>query len=97
MEEEEDFGGVAVAFGEGEEVEVVVSDVEVLGVRAFNQPTAMTYKYAAPLQSSVITEILERTLTPSSEKHGGTAELSSSASLRRMGNFSTADMGMSPL
>lgn len=34
---------------------------------------------------------------PSSEKHGGTAELSSSASLRRTGNFSTADMGMSPL
>ena len=37
-----------------------------------------------------------RTFIPSSEKHGGTAELSSSASLRRMGNFSTADMGMSP-
>jgi hypothetical protein len=37
-----------------------------------------------------------RTLIPSWEKHGGTAELSSSASLRRMGNFSTADMGMSP-
>jgi hypothetical protein len=33
---------------------------------------------------------------PSLEKHGGTAELSSSASLNRMGNFSTADMGMSP-
>jgi len=37
------------------------------------------------------------TLMPSSEKHGGTAELSSSASLRRMGNFSTEDMGISPL
>jgi hypothetical protein len=37
------------------------------------------------------------TLMPSSEKHGGTAEDSSSASDRRMGNFSTADMGMSPL
>lgn len=49
MEEEEDFGGVAVALCEGEEVEVVVSDVEVLGVRAFNQPTAITYKCAAPL------------------------------------------------
>lgn len=36
------------------------------------------------------------TLTPSEEKQGGTAELSSSASLRRIGNFSTADMGMSP-
>lgn len=33
---------------------------------------------------------------PSSEKQGGTAELSSSASERRVGNFSTADMGMSP-
>jgi hypothetical protein len=37
------------------------------------------------------------TLMPSLEKHGATAELSSSASLSRMGNFSTADMGMSPL
>lgn len=37
------------------------------------------------------------TLIPSSEKHGGTAELSSSASLRRTGNFSTALMGISPL
>lgn len=33
---------------------------------------------------------------PSSEKHGGTAELSSSASDRRIGNLSTADMGISP-
>jgi len=40
---------------------------------------------------------LERTLIPSSEKHGGTAELSSSASLRSIGNFSTADIGISPL
>ena len=38
----------------------------------------------------------EHTLTPSSEKHGGTAGLSSSASARRVGNFSTADIGMSP-
>lgn len=30
MEEEEDLGGVCVSFCEGEEVEVVVSDVEVL-------------------------------------------------------------------
>lgn len=37
------------------------------------------------------------TFMPSSEKHGGTAELSSSASDSRMGNLSTADMGMSPL
>lgn len=37
-----------------------------------------------------------RTLIPSWEKHGGTAEDSSSASLRSTGNCSTADMGMSP-
>lgn len=37
-----------------------------------------------------------QTLMPSCEKHGGTADDSSSASLRRTGNFSTADMGMSP-
>lgn len=30
VQEEEDFGGVGVAFCEGEEVEVVVADVEVL-------------------------------------------------------------------
>ena len=38
-----------------------------------------------------------RTFMPSSEKHGGTAEDSSSASESRIGNFSTADIGMSPL
>lgn len=30
MQEEENFGGVGVAFCEGEEVEVVVTDVEIL-------------------------------------------------------------------
>lgn len=40
VQEEEDFSGVAVAFRQGEEVEVVVSDVEVLGLRASNQPVA---------------------------------------------------------
>ena len=30
MQEEKDFGGVRVAFREGEEVEIIVSDVEVL-------------------------------------------------------------------
>lgn len=39
----------------------------------------------------------EHTFMPSSEKHGGTAELSSSASDRSIGNLSTADIGMSPL
>lgn len=34
---------------------------------------------------------------PSSEKQGGTAELSSSASDKSTGKLSTADMGMSPL
>ena len=37
------------------------------------------------------------TLIPSSEKHGGTAELSSSASLSNIGKRSTADIGISPL
>ena len=41
-------------------------------------------------------EMVDCTFMPSSEKHGGTAEDSSSASERRMGNFSTADMGISP-
>jgi hypothetical protein len=36
------------------------------------------------------------TLMPSSEKQGGTADDSSSASESRIGNFSTADMGISP-
>ncbi len=39
----------------------------------------------------------QHTLIPSSEKHGGTALLSSSASLKSIGNFSTADIGISPL
>ena len=30
MEEKEDFGGISVTFGQGEEVEVVMADVEVL-------------------------------------------------------------------
>jgi len=40
--------------------------------------------------------MVQQTLIPSCEKHGGTAELSSSASSKSTGNFSTADMGMSP-
>ena len=83
MEEEQDLGGVGVALGEGEEVEVVMADIEVLG-GLLDQRTDRG-------------EADKRALMPSWEKHGGTAEDSSSASLRRMGNFSTADMGMSPL
>jgi hypothetical protein len=30
VEEEEDFGGICVAFREGEEIEIVMSDIEVL-------------------------------------------------------------------
>ena len=48
------------------------------------------------MDNELVTKELRLTLMPSSEKHGGTAELSSSASERRMGNLSTADMGMSP-
>lgn len=36
------------------------------------------------------------TLIPSSEKQGGTADDSSSASDSKTGNFSTADIGISP-
>ena len=30
MEEEENLGGIGVSFGQGEEVEIVVSDIEIL-------------------------------------------------------------------
>ncbi len=90
MQEEEDFGRVGVALCEGEEVEVVVADVEILSCQ--RQAKSATHSL-----SSIAISCRERTFIPSSEKHGGTAELSSSASERRTGNFSTADMGMSPL
>ena len=108
MKEKKDFGGVGVAFGEGKEVEVGMANVEVLnGVKgsAFLWTRERLCGYRAChfphwLGKQPSFQILglqyARTLIPSSEKHGGTAELSSSASLRRMGNFSTADMGMSP-
>lgn len=61
-----------------------MSDVEILRKRAVRQSCE---------------QVAERrqTLTPSWDKQGGTADVSSSASERRMGNFSTADMGISPL
>lgn len=89
MQEEEDFGRVGIAFCEGEQVEVVVANVEILSGRR--------RETLAKSSTSIATPCRERTLMPSSEKQGGTAELSSSASERRTGNFSTADMGMSPL
>ncbi len=79
MEKEEDFGSICVAFGQGKEVEVVMSDVQVLED-----------------QNRSLRLVARLTLMPSSEKHGGTAEDSSSASDSKIGNFSTADMGMSP-
>lgn len=91
MQEKEDFGGVGVAFREGKEVEVVMSDVEVLWVER-EQVSAFQFFLNTDLH-----RYSARTLIPSSEKHGGTAEDSSSASDRRTGNFSTADIGMSPL
>lgn len=42
-------------------------------------------------------QYFELTLMPSWVRHGGTAELSSSASDNSIGNFSTADIGISPL
>jgi hypothetical protein len=86
VQEEEDFGGVGVAFGQGEEVEVVVADVEILFASLLDKVSVL-----------LGIESVRRTLIPSWEKHGGTADDSSSASDRRIGNFSTADMGMSPL
>lgn len=91
MQEKENFGGVGVAFCEGEQVEVVVADVEILSSRTRGNISELflnVYSNASPWG---------HTFMPSSEKQGGTAELSSSASERRTGNFSTADMGMSPL
>jgi hypothetical protein len=31
VEEEKDFGGICIAFGKGQKVEVIVSDVKILG------------------------------------------------------------------
>ena len=87
MQEEQNLGGVGVSFRDGEEVQIVVANVEVL--------TGGSISYRVSSSSTGSLAGL-RTLMPSLEKHGGTAELSSSASLRRIGNFSTADMGMSP-
>jgi hypothetical protein len=84
VEEQEDLGCIRVSFGESKKVEVVVSYVKVL-------QTVSTPSREQSFMSS------SHTLIPSSEKHGGTAELSSSASLSSIGNFSTALMGMSPL
>lgn len=97
MEEEQDLGGVGVAFCEGEKVKVVVSDVEVLPQPTRSTLTWTIHGMGMPPRQRLSQLLLARTLMPSLEKQGGTAELSSSASLRRMGNFSTADMGMSPL
>ena len=42
MEEEKDFGRIGVAFGEGEEVEVVVANVEVLLTELAHRPLVWT-------------------------------------------------------
>lgn len=52
--------------------------------------------YVEILQVNDALDVLEDTLTPSWEMHGGAAVFSSSASMRRGMNFSTADIGMSP-
>lgn len=95
MQEEEDLGRVGIAFCEGEEVKVVVSDVEILLAVAATMSVFLCLHVLARFCVCILGK--KRTFMPSSEKHGGTAEDSSSASERRMGNFSTADMGMSPL
>jgi hypothetical protein len=90
VQEEEYLGGIRVSFRQGEEVEVVVADVEVLGRMESGQSVAGPGKRAGHKGQ-------RHTLIPSCEKQGGTADDSSSASLSRVGNFSTADMGISPL
>ena len=69
-----------------------MSDVEVLGVLDVN--ILLPRHEMSSLQQGARSS--RHTLIPSSEKQGGTAELSSSASLSKTGNFSTADMGRSP-
>lgn len=135
VEEKEDFGRIGVFLCQGEDVEVTVTDIEVLWTTTISTETNIndikalsevaldhrlpTRFYEAPgavctaaksqghagcgerrgvrhVRSPASVASIKRTLIPSWEKHGGTAELSSSASLRRMGNFSTADIGMSP-
>jgi len=85
VEEKEDFSGIGVTFCESEEVEIVVTNVKVLSLA---QQMYTECKWFLCLRM--------HTLIPSSEKHGGTAEDSSSASESNMGNFSTADIGISP-
>ena len=92
MEEEEDLGGIGVAFRKGEKVEIGMSDIEILLMIVKGQ-----HRGLGCTDLHLDGKGVRHTLMPSSEKHGGTAEDSSSASERRIGNFSTADMGISPL
>lgn len=82
VKEKEDLGGIGVALCQGKEVEVVVTDIEVLWQGLACSCWGKRDQF--------------RTFMPSSEKHGGTADDSSSASDSNTGNFSTADIGMSP-
>jgi hypothetical protein len=86
VQEEDDFGGIGVSFGKGEEIQVIVADVEILVVGDVSCAALSIAKTRSPML----------TLMPSWEKQGGTADDSSSASESRTGNCSTADMGMSP-
>lgn len=102
VEEEKNFGGICVSFGQSENVQVAVTDIKVLEIRT----GLCQFHVDAHTQSGgqgcgidmreEAEQAAKRTLTPSWEKQGGTADDSSSASLRRTGNFSTADMGISP-
>lgn len=67
-----------------------MSDVEIL-----ESPLEIPLRHQ-DLDNGMWLKFDEHTFMPSSEKHGGTAEDSSSASDSKIGNFSTADMGMSP-
>ena len=103
MKEQQDLGSIGVSFGQGEDVEIVVTDIEILACPPWSAKPSQN-KLTPPDTPPTVPRVfflklrprLEHTLMPSSEKQGGTAELSSSASLNSVGNFSTADIGMSP-
>ena len=89
MQKKENLRSVGVAFCEGEQEKIVMANVEILSRRRRQESAAFSARIATSRRGC--------TFIPSSEKQGGTAELSSSASDKSTGNFSTADMGISPL
>ena len=89
MQKKKNLRSVGVAFCESEQEKIIMANVEILSRRERQELAASLAPIAASRRGC--------TFIPSSEKQGGTAELSSSASDNSTGNFSTADMGISPL